>query len=543
MKLPSHFPKHFYLISENIGKFNHATSKEAMGSKAFNLLQMAEIGLPVPPAIVIGTHFTNSPNQCLGPLHSIAIPTLEDISGKKLGCPRNPLILSVRSGAPISMPGMMETLLNIGLCDITLSGFLRQTGNPRLVWDSYRRLISTYGEVVDNISPSIFENEIDAITRGSDERLLSFDELRSLSKRFLSVYQLACGKPFPQNVDEQLRGAILAVFSSWDSEKAKQYRQINQIDEAIGTAVTIQQMVFGNSGSHSGAGVGFTRDPSTGEKKIWADFLGNAQGEDVVSGRRNAHGDQKLASTAPMAWAKLQGAADQIEKSFHDMQDFEFTIQNGELYMLQTRSGKRTAIAAVKIALDLLNENIITTEQALERTAEINPTDLSISKLSNNQGETAIPIAKAISACTGVVHGEIVFDAKGAQERSSQGAKTILIRNEAETSDLGALVNAAGILTKTGARTSHAAVVARQLGKVCLVSCQSMDIQTESRTVKFDGITLKEGDMITLDGNTGNVYCGEIEVQAIVDNHLVSQLLELRSKSIDKALTSNVTSQ
>lgn len=531
MNLPSHFPKHFYLISQNIGDFNRATSKEALGSKAYNLLRMAELGLPVPPAVVIGTHFTKMPNDCLASLFGIALPTLEDVCAKKLGCSKNPLILSVRSGAPISMPGMMETLLNIGLCDSTLSGFLRQTGNPRLVWDSYRRLIATYGEVVENISPSIFEKEIEAITGGSDERLMSFDDIRLLSKNFLTAYQMACGKPFPQDVNEQLRGAIMAVFSSWESDKAKQYRQINQIDDAIGTAVTIQLMVFGNSGSHSGSGVGFTRDPSTGEKKIWADFLGNAQGEDVVSGRRNAHGDQKLANTAPAAWSKLQAVANQIEHCFQDMQDFEFTIQNGELYMLQTRSGKRTNIAAAKIALDLLAENIITREQALERTAGLKPTDLAITKISNMEGVVASPIANAISACSGVVSGKIVFNAKQAAERTHDGSKTILLRNEAETADLGALVNAVGILTKTGARTSHAAVVARQLGKVCLVSCLNMDIQMDSMSVIFENVTLQEGDTITLDGNTGNIYSGEVQVQTVIDDELVNRLVELRSHS------------
>jgi pyruvate,orthophosphate dikinase len=502
-----------------------------MGSKAFNLLRMADLGLPVPPALVIGTHFTQSPDECLRRFFSAGPPALQEATGLVFGDSRKPLIVSVRSGAPVSMPGMMETLLNIGLCDQTLPGLLRQTGNPRLVWDAYRRLIASYGEVVAGVPGHLFENELEHVTQGHDERLLDFAELRALTRRFLAIYLEHAGNAFPQDVNEQLDGAIRAVFSSWDGEKAQAYRKINGIDPAMGTAVTIQCMVFGNSGGHSGAGVGFTRDPTTGERQPWVDFLVNAQGEDVVSGRRNALGHQVLASVAPDAWRKLQDAMQALEREFSDMQDFEFTVQDGVLYMLQTRSGKRTPMAAARIALDLMDEGLIDAATALERTKDLREEELGTVQvaLQGDSRSTVSPLGRAIPASSGVASGEIALDGPRAAARTAEGVSVVLVRQDAETNDIAALEFAAGLLTQRGARTSHAAVVARQLRKVCLVACETLRIDLTARTVRLGDLLLKEGDVITLDGNDGRLYAGVVATVLVPDVALIKWLGALRA--------------
>jgi len=429
------------------------------------------------------------------------------------------------------MPGMMETLLNIGLCEQTLPGLLRQTGNPRLVWDAYRRLIASYGEVVAGLPGSLFEEELKQVTQGLDERGLDFSELRDLTRRFLSLYQQHAGKPFPQDVTEQLWGAVRAVFASWDAEKAQAYRKLNHIDAAMGTAVMIQAMVFGNSGGHSGAGVGFTRDPTTGEPRLWVDFLANAQGEDVVSGRRNAHGHQAMASLAPQAWRRLEESTRMLEREFQDMQDFEFTVQDGVFHMLQTRSGKRTPLAAARIALDLRDEGVIDCATALERTADLREEDLATVKivLKGAPGSRANPLASAMSACPGVVSGEIALDEERAAARALAGVAVVLVRQDAETNDIAALESSVGLLTQRGARTSHAAVVARQLGKVCLVGCENLRIDSRSRTVRLGEALLGEGDVITLDGNDGQVYPGAVESVRVPDEALLGRLRALRT--------------
>ena len=533
MNAAHHWPKHFYLIGSGEAPPHHKPTRENMGSKAHNLLRMSTIGLPVPHALVIGTHFTRSPEDCMLPLFSVGLPALESATGMVFGDPRQPLVVSVRSGAPVSMPGMMETLLNVGLCDATLPGLLRQTGNPRLVWDAYRRLIATYGEVVVQVPGALFEEEIGRAAQGRDERLLDFSELRDLSKRFLSIYLEHAHEPFPQDVREQLSGAVKAVFASWELPKARTYRELHGIDDAMGTAVTIQRMVFGNTGCHSGAGVGFTRNPTSGEKRIWVDFLANAQGEDVVAGQRNAHGHELLAQTAPEAWSELQATALQLEQEFKDMQDFEFTVQDGSLYMLQTRSGKRTPLAAACIALDLLEEELIDAEQAMARTQTLKEADLATLRLVGQgaegpEGKPVIALAQATPACNGVVSGEIALDAVRAQARAADGVPVILVRRDAQTSDIAALDAAAGLLTQRGARTSHAAVVARQMNKVCLVACGSLHIDEANRRVRFDQQEFAEGDLITLDGNEGLVYAGRVATVGVTDEALLSRLRELR---------------
>lgn len=525
MKSKPHWPKQLFLLANGQTLAPKNASREHMGSKAFNLLRMAQLGLPVPPALVIGTHYTRHPEECMLPVLSVGLPELEKATGQTLGDPRNPLIVSVRSGAPVSMPGMMETLLNIGLCDKTLPGLLRQTGNPRMVWDAYRRLVASYGEIVAGLSASVFEDALGHATQGRDERELDFSELRNLTRQYLVLYAENARHAFPQDAQEQLTQAIRAVFASWHAPKAQAYRQLNGISADMGTAVTLQRMVFGNTGSHSGAGVGFTRDPSTGEPQLWVDFLVNAQGEDVVSGRRNAHGHEALANVAAQAWHELEAATKLLELEFTDMQDFEFTVQDGALFLLQTRTGKRTPLATARIALDLLDEGVIDAATAIERTRGLDEQSLGTVQLAaqTDPQSPLSPLAQAMSACSGVASGEIALDGERAAERTASGIQVILLRKEAETNDIAALESASGLLTQMGARTSHAAVVARQLGKVCLVACAGLHIDLSSRTVSIGDQTLKEGDVITLDGNHGHVYLGTIATVRQLDEALIAR--------------------
>ncbi|MGZ8254879.1 MAG: PEP/pyruvate-binding domain-containing protein [Burkholderiaceae bacterium] len=509
-------------------------SAQSMGFKAWNLLRMAQLGLPVPAAFVIGTHHCADPARRAGLagacLWRAGLEALERSASQALGDARRPLLLSVRSGAPVSMPGMMDTLLNIGLCDATVGGLMRQTGNPRLVWDAYRRLVATYGEVVAALPATGFDEAAAALFAGRDERALDFADLRSLTQRFLEVYAKGAGRPFPQDPAEQLGGAIEAVFASWQSPKAREYRRMNHIADAIGTAVTVQCMVFGNAGGRSGAGVGFTRDPSTGEPALWVDFLFNAQGEDVVSGRRSANGHDELAAVLPEVWHELTEAAQQLEHAFGDMQDFEFTVQDGRLFMLQTRSGKRTPHAAARIALDLLDEGLIGPKLALERTAGLDRESLARLCIVAT-GDTALtPLGRAATASIGVAVGEVALDEARALARCEAGVAVVLVRRDAETSDVAALESATGLLTQRGARTSHAAVVARQLGKVCLVGCSELQIDATTRTIRVGTTTLREGERITLDGNEGVFYAGEARVEISYPEELLARLDALRQR-------------
>ncbi|MCL5739273.1 MAG: PEP-utilizing enzyme, partial [Betaproteobacteria bacterium] len=375
-----------------------------------------------------------------------------------------------------------------------------------------------------------FEAEIDRLTQGQDERLLDFSQLRQLTRSFLALYEIHAGRPFPQDAQEQLSGAITAVFASWNADKAAEYRRINQIDADIGTAVILQRMVFGNTGGHSGAGVGFTRDPSTGEPRLWVDFLANAQGEDVVSGRRNAHGHATLAAVAPDAWKQLQASAQALEQHFGDMQDFEFTVQDGVLHMLQTRSAKRTPLAAARIALDLLNEGLIDSAEALQRTGAIDAAALGTVRMvtGDDPDNAPAPLAQAHPACPGVVSGAIALDAQAVERLVQRGVPAILVRQDAETSDIAAMQGAQGLLTARGARTSHAAVVARQMGKTCLVGCTALQIHDTARTVQIGNQTLNENDPITLDGNEGAIYAGHARSALVPDTALRAWLEDLR---------------
>lgn len=506
-----------------------------LGAKAWNLARMAALGLPVPPGFVIGTGWCGQ-GQALDDCHwRPALETLEQTCGLQLGDPRRPLLVSVRSGAPVSMPGMMESLLNIGLSGATVPGFIRSTGHPRLAWDAYRRLIAGYGEVVAGIDAAHFEADLDALRGETDERELDFAVLRALAERHLDTYQREAGEAFPQDAHEQLRQAIAAVFASWSSDKARTYRNLHSIDHRIGTAVTVQRMVFGNAGGLSGAGVGFTRDPSSGEPQPWVDFLFNAQGEDVVSGRRSALGHETLAAVAPTVWQALVDATRRLERTFGDMQDFEFTVQQGQLYLLQTRKGKRTPLAAARIALDLLDEGVIEAHTAAERTRGLDARALVQRRIGSADGAPIEPIARAPSAASGVACGEIVLDEARARARRKAGARVILVRHDAETRDIAALDLADGLLTCRGARTSHAAVVARQLGKVCLVGCEALHIDEAGRAVRFGGRVLPEGAVLTLDGNEGSIYAGTTAVVESVPEALLTRLDALHRQPVSAA--------
>lgn len=497
---------------------------EVLGFKAYNLARMAAIGLNVPPAFVMGTGFCARPEAVTADLWDKALAELERATGMALGDPRNPLLLSVRSGAPVSMPGMMETLLNIGLTDATLPGMVRQTGHPRLAWDAYRRLISGFGEVVAGIDAAVFEANLDAVSAGESERQLDFAALRDLARRHLVTYRQHAGEQFPQDARAQLQAAIAAVFKSWSSDKARSYRALRGLSDEMGTAVTVQRMVFGNGGGLSGAGVGFTRNPIDGVAEPWVDFLFNAQGEDVVSGRRTAGGHEALAAIAPAVWMDLVEATKALERHFGDMQDFEFTVQDAELFMLQTRDGKRTPQAAARIALDMLDEGLITVETARLRTAGLTAADMTTKGLAADDGTPLIPLAKAATAASGVVSGEIAFDEARVRDRKAAGASVVLVRRDAETRDISALDLADGLLTQHGARTSHAAVVARQLGKVCLVGCEAMQVDETQKLLELAGTRFQEGDLITLDGNSGLIYAGALRVVDLVPDALLARL-------------------
>lgn len=509
-------------------------SPETIGFKAYNLARMADLNLPVPQAFVLGTIWCKQLEYLKPTAWQEALEALEKSSNARFGDSRHPLLLSVRSGAPISMPGMMETLLNIGLSDSTVAGFLRLTGNPKLVWDAYRRLVSGFGEVVMGVDASVFETDLLNIAGDRDERELDFSELRTLTQSHLASIQRATGQTFPQNPHDQLEQAIQAVFASWNADKARDYRRLNQLPDTIGTAVTVQRMVFGNAGGLSGAGVGFTRHPSTGVNEPWIDFLFNAQGEDVVSGRRSARSHDALADSAPRIWDELLESVQQLERVFADMQDFEFTVENGHLWLLQTRNGKRTPQAQARIALDLLNEGIIDADQARQRTIDLNADRLAFERLlikeEGKEGTEAEPIAKAISAAHGVAIGEIALDEQRAHDRQAQGVAIILVRQDAETRDILALEIAEGLLTTRGARTSHAAVVARQLNKVCLVDCTNMRIDLTRRRVSFSELELAEGDMITLDGHNGAVYRGAVSTVRETPQDLMEELNKLHNQ-------------
>ncbi len=522
-----------------------AARAATMGSKASGLLRLAQLGLPVPPAFVLGTpicreYFARGGQLPDGTRELIAqgLSRLEEATGRSFGSARRPLLVSVRSGAPVSMPGMLQTILNVGLSEHNLHGLLRCSGNPRRVRDCYRRLVRDFTEVVHGTDAGQFDALV--VRHCAQQGLASSSELDSVTlsqivEESLELALALTGAPFPQDPLEQLLSAIEAVFRSWNDARARHYRRSNRIDDAMGTAVTVQAMVFGNDGDTSGAGVGFTRDPATGENHLYLDFLFNAQGEDVVSGRHAGHENARLSQRLPLVAAELARMRTVLEAEFHDMQDFEFTVESGRLYLLQTRTAKRTPWSALRIAVDMVSEQLITQAEALARLDGVALDGLERLRLAGNV--RARPLATATPASIGVASGAIVFDAARAAELAARGESVILVRPDISTADVEGIAAAQGVLTAAGSRTSHAAVVARQLGKVCLVNCQALRALPQESSCTLGDTRLHEGDALTLDADTGRVYAGRL---AVVRERPQAELAQVAAWRSSARLASNL---
>jgi pyruvate,orthophosphate dikinase len=495
-------------------------SAAILGHKASNLIRMAEAGLPVPPGFVLATtmcrdYFDRGRRLPDGFTELLAprIREVEKATGLTFGGERRPLLVSVRSGAAVSMPGMMDTILNIGLSDRTLPPLIRMTGNPRHAWDSYRRLIQAYAEVVHGLPPDSFERSLaDSLKRESVPTAGELDvaALKGLTQQFLGLFQSQVGQPFPHEPFDQLAGAAEAVFRSWETPRAVEYRRLHSLDDRAGTAVTVQAMVFGNMGGTSGSGVAFTRDPATGENALYLDFLWNAQGEDVVSGRYPAQDSGGLQGAMPELYHEVRRTGRQLERLFGDVQDFEFTVQEGRLYLLQSREAKRTPWAALRIACDLVKEGLIDEATALERLDRYDPDSFQLVRLAP-MGDCR-PLCTGTPASPGVAAGEIALDPESAVAMASAGRIPVLVREDISSADIAGLAAAAGVLTGRGGRTSHAAVVARQLNKVCIVGCRELAIPAGGRGCRLGERWFTQGDCLSLDGHSGTVYHGKLAV-------------------------------
>ena len=488
------------------------------GNKAWNLMRMAAAGLRVPAGFVLPTKWTEWIKTDLesgGELRRAlqgGIQTLEKLTSLSFGSPWRPLLVSVRSGAAVSMPGMMETILNIGLNASSVQGLIRQTGNPRQAWDCYRRLIQSYGEVVCGLPAGPFEQAVArAVTKAGEanDRRLDFRTLKTLSQELTDLFEDLTRTRFPADPYEQLEQAARAVIRSWDAPKAVAYRRLHHMDDAGGTAVTVQLMVFGNAGGQSGSGVGFSRDPATGDRGLYLDFCLNGQGEDIVSGRRRTEEHEGRRAMLPGVWRDIEAAARSLETLFRDAQDFEFTVQNGTLYLLQARDAKRSDWAALRIAADLVKEGLIQPSEAVQRLGGI---DLARVSRTRFRSVPTQPLARGEPASIGVASGAAAFDSAATQRMAKTGTPVILVRGETTTADISGIAAASGILTSLGSRTSHAAVVARQMGKVCLVGCAGLEIGADGRSCRLGGQTIREGDLLSLDGNQGTVYRGKLQI-------------------------------
>jgi pyruvate,orthophosphate dikinase len=491
--------------------------KAVLGGKGANLAEMTNLGVPVPPG------FTIACSVCVGYLKDGRTPgtlrdevaanvaRLEEATGKRLGDPRNPLLVSVRSGAPVSMPGMMETILNLGLNHLTVEGLAQASGSPRFAYDSYRRFLQMYGDVVLGVPASQFEHLLKAkrLTGGVEtDSELPEEALRNLAEEYKALVRSQLGIEFPMDPVAQLWGAVEAVWKSWTLKKAVDYRRVNAISETLGTAVNVVAMVFGNLGDDSGTGVAFTRNPSTGERRFYGEFLVNAQGEDVVAGIRTPLSIDEMATRLPGAYEELLATQDRLERHFRDMQDIEFTVERGRLYLLQTRTGKRTATAALRIANDMVEEGLIDRLEAVRRVA---PEQLDQLLHPIIDGAVRVtPIAAGLPASPGAASGQAVFDPDVAEARNAQGDSVILVREETTPEDFHGIVAARAVLTARGGMTSHAAVVARGMGKCAVVGAKDVHVDVEHRRFTVNGTTVAEGDWITLDGATGRVYAGHI---------------------------------
>ncbi len=493
--------------------------RDLLGGKGANLAEMTRLGLPVPQGFTITTQ------TCLDYLkggHRFPdgldaevtehLSRLEEFAGKTLGAPEDPLLVSVRSGAKFSMPGMMDTVLNLGLNDVSVEGLAKKTGNARFAFDSYRRFIQMYGDVVSEVEKRHFEQALTAMKRSrgvANDVDLNESDLRELVGTFKQIYADHKGEPFPQDPREQLDGAVRAVFESWDNRRAQDYRRLNNIPWELGTAVNAQQMVFGNSGERSGTGVAFSRNNVTGEHhEPFGDFLINAQGEDVVAGIRTPRALAELKGELPEAFSQLIQTMDLLEKTYKNMQDVEFTIEDGRLYMLQTRNGKRSAQAMARIAVDMVDEGLVDTDSALREL--VDPGQIRQLLLPQLDSESAsAPVAVGVNASPGAAVGAIVFHADEAEERGKSGERVVLVRDETTPDDLHGMIEAQGILTARGGKTSHAAIVAVGMGKPAVCGVSEIEIDEAAGTMRINGHTLNEGDMITIDGTGGGVFIGE----------------------------------
>ncbi|MGA3294451.1 MAG: pyruvate, phosphate dikinase [Candidatus Acidiferrales bacterium] len=497
--------------------------RDLLGGKGAGLAEMTRIGLPVPAGFTITTetcdyyfkHGQKYPRE----LHAEVaknVTRLEKLTKKKLGDAADPLLVSVRSGSARSMPGMMETILNLGLNDKSVEGLARATKNDRFAWDAYRRFVQMYSSVVIGLPKEDLETRLRSLKNSlgvKDDTQITADGWRQLVGEYKAYFKQKTGKDFPQDPIEQLWGAIGAVFSSWMGEKAVTYRRVEKITGLLGTAVNVVQMVFGNTGEESGTGVCFTRDPSTGEKTFFGDFLLNAQGEDVVAGIRTPLHLSELKSRMPKVYAQLERVREKLERHYRDMQDMEFTVENGRLYMLQTRTGKRSPSAAFSMAVDMANEKLIKVEEALERVKSEDIERLFYPVLDPKLQRTDLihrKLAEGINAVPGAAVGKAVFTAHEAEAWAARGERVILVRRETSPEDVGGMYVAQGILTATGGKTSHAAVVARGWGKCCIVGADNLDIDAEAKQMSVDGRVVHEGEWLTLDGGDGSVYTGEI---------------------------------
>jgi pyruvate, orthophosphate dikinase len=494
--------------------------RELLGGKGAGLAEMTAIGIPVPAGFTVTTaacieYVQNGRKLPPGLEEEIAahLEGLEEATEKRFGDAQDPLLVSVRSGAAVSMPGMMDTILNLGLNDESVEGLARATGNERFAWDAYRRLVQMYGNVVEGVDAHAFEQALAALKesrRVRDDVDLRADDLRELVERFKEIYRDGTGSDFPQDPRVQLERAVRAVFDSWETPRAQVYRRANGIPDDLGTAVNVVQMVFGNKGEDSGTGVAFTRNPSTGEQGIWGEFLTNAQGEDVVAGIRTPLPITEMKNRLPEAFDQLVDTMRRLEERYREMQDIEFTVEEGKLYLLQTRSGKRTAQAALKIAVDMVEEGLISREEAVAR---IDPKQLDqlLHPMIDPEAHYEAA-AKGLNASPGAATGKIVLDADTAEERGKAGEDVILVRWETNPDDIHGLLEARGILTAQGGMTSHAAVVARGMGKPCVAGCEGLSIDLEGRKISLDGREVAEGEVITIDGGTGEVIVGEVEL-------------------------------
>jgi pyruvate, orthophosphate dikinase len=492
--------------------------RELLGGKGTGLAEMTQMGVPVPAGFTITTdacrEYLGNGKQFPHGLETeidAHLEALEDKTGKRFGDARDPLLVSVRSGAAISMPGMMDTILNLGLNDEAVEGLAARTGNERFARDSYRRLIQMYGDVVDGIDPHQFEQALTDAKRAKGVKHdsdLGAEDLAALIGRYKEIYREETGSDFPQDAHKQLARAVRAVFESWDAPRAQVYRRTYGIPDDLGTAVNVVQMVFGNKGNESGTGVAFTRDPSTGEPGLYGEFLSNAQGEDVVAGIRTPQPLAEMEQKLPGAFAQLLETMRRLEEHYRDLQDIEFTVEDNDLYLLQTRSAKRTAAAAVKAAVDMVDEGLISNEEAVAR---IDPAQLEqlLHPMIDPTAEWETA-AKGLNASPGAASGKIVLDADTAEERGRAGESVILVRWETTPDDIHGLVRAAGVLTAHGGMTSHAAVVARGMGKPCVAGCDALSIDIKARTITLGGQTLSEGDVLTIDGGSGAVIVGEV---------------------------------